>query len=135
MSENIIMPKLGMTMKEGTVEEWFKSEGDTVEEGESIVTISSEKLTNDVEAPTSGTLLKIKVQAGEDAKVKAVLGIIGEEGEDVGSDDDDSEAKRIKITTQRLKINKILQMKNNLIKKIQKKKRSLNNENVSLSLH
>lgn len=85
------MPKLGMTMKEGTVEEWFKSEGDTVEEGESIVTISSEKLTNDVEAPTSGTLLKIKVQAGEDAKVKAVLGIIGEEGEDVGSDDDDSE--------------------------------------------
>ena len=91
MSENIIMPKLGMTMKEGTVEEWFKSEGDTVEEGESIVTISSEKLTNDVEAPASGTLLKIKVQAGEDAKVKAVLGIIGEEGEDVGSDDDDSE--------------------------------------------
>ena len=84
------MPKLGMTMKEGTVEEWFKSEGDTVEEGESIVTISSEKLTNDVEAPTSGTLLKIKVQAGEDAKVKAVLGIIGEEGEDLGSDDDDS---------------------------------------------
>ena len=91
MSENIIMPKLGMTMKEGTVEEWFKSEGDTVEEGESIVTISSEKLTNDVEAPTSGTLLKIKVQAGEDAKVEAVLGIIGEEGEDIGSDDDDSE--------------------------------------------
>ena len=78
-------------MKEGTVEEWFKSEGDTVEEGESIVTISSEKLTNDVEAPASGTLLKIKVQAGEDAKVKAVLGIIGEEGEDIGSDDDDSE--------------------------------------------
>ena len=50
MSENIIMPKLGMTMKEGTVEEWFKSEGDTVKQGESIVTISSEKLTNDVEA-------------------------------------------------------------------------------------
>ena len=89
MSENIIMPKLGMTMKEGTVEEWFKSEGDTVEEGESIVTISSEKLTNDVEAPASGTLLKIKVQAGEDAKVKAVLGIIGEEGGDTESGDDD----------------------------------------------
>ena len=55
------------------------------------MSISSEKLTNDVEAPASGTLLKIKVQAGEDAKVKAVLGIIGEEGEDIGSDDDDSE--------------------------------------------
>lgn len=75
------MPKLGMTMKEGTVEEWFKSEGDTVNEGDSIVTISSEKLTQDVEAPASGTLLKINVQAGEEAKVKAVLGVIGEEGE------------------------------------------------------
>ena len=133
MSENIIMPKLGMTMKEGTVEEWFKSEGDTVEEGESIVTISSEKLTNDVEAPTSGTLLKIKVQAGEDAKVKAVLGIIGEEGEDVGSDDDDSEE-----TTQENKDNDTTsedqQASSNeeqSDKKIQK--RSLNNVTVSLS--
>lgn len=75
------MPKLGMTMKEGTVEEWFKSEGDTVNEGDSIVTISSEKLTQDIEAPASGTLLKINVQSGEEAKVKAVLGVIGEEGE------------------------------------------------------
>ena len=41
MSENIIMPKLGMTMKEGTVEEWFKAEN-VVEQGESICTISSE---------------------------------------------------------------------------------------------
>ena len=79
MSENIIMPKLGMTMKE-LLKSGFKSEGDTVKQGESIVTISSEKLTNDVEAPASGTLLEIKVQAGEDAEVKAVLGIIGEEG-------------------------------------------------------
>ncbi|MCE5090828.1 2-oxo acid dehydrogenase subunit E2 [Staphylococcus devriesei] len=87
MSENIIMPKLGMTMKEGTVEEWFKAEGDTVEEGESIVTISSEKLTQDVEAPASGTLLEIKVQAGDEAKVKAVLGVIGEEGESTGDNE------------------------------------------------
>ena len=137
MSENIIMPKLGMTMKEGTVEEWFKSEGDTVEEGESIVTISSEKLTNDVEAPASGTLLKIKVQAGEDAKVKAVLGIIGEEGEDIGSDDDDSEE-----TTQENKDNnttsedqQVSSNEEQSDKKIQKTKRSPNNENVSLSLH
>lgn len=81
MSENIIMPKLGMTMKEGTVEEWFKAEGDTVEQGESVCTISSEKLTQDVEAPASGTLLQIKVQAGEEAEVKSTLGVIGDEGE------------------------------------------------------
>ena len=64
MSENIIMPKLGMTMKEGTVEEWFKAEGDVVEQGESICTISSEKLTQD-EAPASGTLLKFKPEKNE----------------------------------------------------------------------
>lgn len=81
MSENIIMPKLGMTMKEGTVEEWFKAEGDTVEQGESVCTISSEKLTQDVEAPASGTLLQIIVQAGEEAEVKSTLGVIGDEGE------------------------------------------------------
>ncbi|MDU1499881.1 MAG: dihydrolipoamide acetyltransferase family protein [Staphylococcus epidermidis] len=96
MSENIIMPKLGMTMKEGTVEEWFKSEGDTVKQGESIVTISSEKLTNDVEAPASGTLLEIKVQAGEDAEVKAVLGVIGEEGEAIDKDEDDLASEKVK---------------------------------------
>ena len=83
-------------MKEGTVEEWFKSEGDTVKQGESIVTISSEKLTNDVEAPASGTLLEIKVQAGEDAEVKAVLGIIGEEGEAIDKDEDDLASEKVK---------------------------------------
>ena len=93
MSENIIMPKLGMTMKEGTVEEWFKSEGDTVNEGDSIVTISSEKLTQDVEAPASGTLLKINVQAGEEAKVKAVLGVIGEEGESTQQQSEENNSK------------------------------------------
>ncbi|MCD9067390.1 2-oxo acid dehydrogenase subunit E2 [Staphylococcus pasteuri] len=97
MSENIIMPKLGMTMKEGTVEEWFISEGDTVNEGDSIVTISSEKLTQDVEAPASGTLLKIKVQAGEEIPVKSVLGIIGEEGEEV-SDNEQNEVQNYEET-------------------------------------
>ncbi|NHA35381.1 2-oxo acid dehydrogenase subunit E2 [Staphylococcus schleiferi] len=91
MSQNIIMPKLGMTMKEGTVEEWFVAEGDEVKEGDSLLTISSEKLTQDVEAPASGTLLKIKVAAGEEAEVKGVLGIIGEPDEAVDTDAASSE--------------------------------------------
>ncbi len=91
MSQNIIMPKLGMTMKEGTVEEWFVAEGDEVKEGDSLLTISSEKLTQDVEAPASGTLLKIKVAAGEEAEVKGVLGIIGDPDEAVDTDASSSE--------------------------------------------
>lgn len=77
-------------MKEGTVEEWFKAEGDTIEQGESVCTISSEKLTQEIEAPISGTLLEIKVQAGEETKVKSILGVIGDEGE--STEDNDTSA-------------------------------------------
>ncbi|GAB3055093.1 dihydrolipoamide acetyltransferase family protein [Virgibacillus ainsalahensis] len=81
MSENIVMPKLGMTMTEGTIEEWHKKSGDTVEAGESIVLISSEKLTQEIEAPVSGMLAEIKTQETEEAKVGAILGVIKQEGE------------------------------------------------------
>lgn len=70
MATAITMPKLGLTMTEGTVEEWTKNVGDKVEQGEVVARISSEKLTSDVEAPASGTLLKIMVQEGEDLPIK-----------------------------------------------------------------
>ncbi|RZI04180.1 dihydrolipoamide acetyltransferase family protein [Staphylococcus condimenti] len=90
MSTNIMMPKLGMTMKEGTVEEWYVSEGDNISKGDVVASISSEKLTQDIEAPADGTLLKIKVQAGDDTGVKTVIGVIGEEGESIDDGDDDA---------------------------------------------
>ncbi|WP_105994392.1 dihydrolipoamide acetyltransferase family protein [Staphylococcus simulans] len=83
MSTNIMMPKLGMTMKEGTIEEWHVQEGDVVSKGDIVASISSEKLTQDIEAPADGTILKITAQAGEDVKVKTPIGVIGEEGETV----------------------------------------------------
>lgn len=91
MSTNIMMPKLGMTMKEGTVEEWYVSEGDNVSKGDVVASISSEKLTQDIEAPADGTLLKIKVQAGDDTGVKTVIGVIGEEGEAIDDGEDDTQ--------------------------------------------
>ncbi|AYU54310.1 dihydrolipoamide acetyltransferase family protein [Staphylococcus debuckii] len=94
MSTNIMMPKLGMTMKEGTVEEWHVSEGDTVSKGDIVASISSEKLTQDIEAPADGTLLKIKVQAGDDTKVKTVIGVIGEEGESTDDNEEDAQEKK-----------------------------------------
>lgn len=78
MATEIIMPKLGLTMTEGTVDIWLKNEGDTVEKGEVVCTISSEKLTHDVEAPESGTLSKILVQAGDDAPCQEPIGLIGD---------------------------------------------------------
>jgi len=58
------MPRLSLTMKTGTVIQWFKKEGETVEKGESIVEVLSEKVTYEVEAPESGVLRKIIVEEG-----------------------------------------------------------------------
>ena len=72
----ILMPKLSLTMKEGTVIQWFKKEGDTVKKGEPLVEVLSEKATYEVEAPTSGVLRKILEPEGTDVPVAGTLGII-----------------------------------------------------------
>lgn len=78
MVTKVVMPKLSLTMKEGTVGKWYKGEGDTVEKGEAIVEIISEKATYDLESPASGVLRKIMVEEGLDAPVNAVLAVITE---------------------------------------------------------
>jgi len=76
MVTRVVMPKLSLTMKEGTVGKWYKKEGDTVEKGEPIVEVISEKATYDLEAPVSGIVKKILVTEGIDASVNAVLAVI-----------------------------------------------------------
>jgi len=76
MVTKVVMPKLSLTMKEGTVGKWYKKEGDYVQKGEPIVEVISEKATYDLEAPASGVLRKILVQEGVDARVNAVLAVI-----------------------------------------------------------
>ncbi|MGN7469088.1 dihydrolipoamide acetyltransferase family protein [Brevibacillus sp. SAFN-007a] len=85
MAENIIMPKLGMAMVEGTVIAWKKREGEAVKKGEGIVDISSEKIEMEVEAATDGVLLKIEVPEGGVVPYGTVLGVIGQPGEQVGT--------------------------------------------------
>ena len=93
MGKVVVMPKLGLTMTEGTVDEWKKNEGDAVQEGEVLLTVSTDKLTNDIQAPASGTLLKIAVPAGETVPVLAPIGFIGEPGEKVDLPDAGAPAK------------------------------------------
>ncbi|MDD5922166.1 MAG: dihydrolipoamide acetyltransferase family protein [Eubacteriales bacterium] len=83
MATEILMPQLGLTMEEGTVEEWVKHEGDEVKKGDVILKITTDKLSNDIEAEEDGVLLKIVAQEGEDIPVKGVLGYIGQPGEAV----------------------------------------------------
>jgi dihydrolipoamide dehydrogenase len=83
MATELVMPKLGLTMEEGTIESWHKKEGDKVEKGEILFSVATDKLTNDIEAECSGTLLKILVGEGETAPCKAPIAYIGEPGEKI----------------------------------------------------
>lgn len=60
----IKMPQVGMTMVEGVIETWKKEDGSQVEKGEVIMEFSTEKLTNELTAPESGTL-KILANEGD----------------------------------------------------------------------
>lgn len=59
------LPKLGLTMEEGTITRWFKKVGDQVTEGEKLFEVETDKLTNEIEAKASGTLTKILVAEGQ----------------------------------------------------------------------
>jgi pyruvate dehydrogenase E2 component (dihydrolipoamide acetyltransferase) len=81
MATTVIMPKLGLTMTEGTIEKWLKQEGDRVEKGELLVEIITEKINFQYEAPASGILRKIFHYEGEVVPVATPIAIIAEESE------------------------------------------------------
>ena len=85
MASIIIMPKLGLTMTEGTIGAWHKKVGDAVTAGEPLFDVETDKLTNTIESTASGTLLKIIVDVGGTVPYSEPVGIVGEPGEDVGS--------------------------------------------------
>src|SRR5881409_369634 len=78
------LPRLGQGMESGTIVKWLKAEGDTVEKGEPLYELDTDKVTQEVEAEASGVLLKITVAEGE-ADVGTTVAVIGEQGEDVSA--------------------------------------------------
>ena len=83
--EIITMPRLSDTMEEGTVASWLKKVGDSIEEGDILAEIETDKATMEFESFYSGTLLHIGIQEGEGAPVDSLLAIIGPEGTDVNA--------------------------------------------------
>lgn len=77
----ILMPRMDIDMDRGSVVEWMKSEGEAVEEGESLVKIMSEKVTYEVPSPAPGVLHRVLVSAGEEVPIGQVIGLIREEGD------------------------------------------------------
>lgn len=74
--EPIYMPKFGMTMTEGVIANWLKKEGERVLQGEPLLTVETEKVDTDIEAPASGTLVSIQYEAGDEAPVGEIIAYI-----------------------------------------------------------
>ncbi|PJF42840.1 MAG: hypothetical protein CUN55_09560 [Phototrophicales bacterium] len=87
MAEILNMPKLGFDMQEGTLVRWVKSVGDSINKGEVIAEIETDKATVEVEAHVSGTILKFLVEEDSIVEVGAPIAVIGEAGEDVSNID------------------------------------------------
>ncbi len=77
MSKNILMPKWGLTMEEGTVISWEVEVGDPIEVGDVIGVVETEKVEVDLESPVAGTVARILVAEGETVEVGALLAMVG----------------------------------------------------------
>ncbi len=78
----VTMPQLGETVAEGTVTKWFKAVGETVDKGEALFEVSTDKVDTEIPAPAGGTLTAILVPAGQTVDVGTILGLIDEEPAD-----------------------------------------------------
>ena len=81
MGEIIIMPKQGLQMTEGMITSWLAAEGQEIKEGEPLFEMETDKLAITIDAPCSGTLLKILCQEDEIAEVASPIAVVGEPGE------------------------------------------------------
>ncbi len=76
MSTEVVMPRMGETVDEGTVNVWHKAQGEQVTEGEPLLEIGTDKVDTDIPAPVTGTLTQIKVAVDETVPVGTVLAVI-----------------------------------------------------------
>jgi pyruvate dehydrogenase E2 component (dihydrolipoamide acetyltransferase) len=80
---NAVLPELGEGIQEATVSYWHFEEGDTVEEGEDLVELATEKATFNIPAPASGVISQIFFEEGEVVKVGEVLATIEEKEDEI----------------------------------------------------
>ncbi len=83
MAELFLMPKLGMDMEEGIIARWLKNEGDTVNKGELIAEIETDKASVEVESPASGTILKLFYSEETGVECGKPIAVIGQPGESI----------------------------------------------------
>jgi pyruvate/2-oxoglutarate dehydrogenase complex dihydrolipoamide acyltransferase (E2) component len=83
MPTKVIMPQLGESVVEGTVSKWLKQVGDSVQEFEPILEVSTDKVDSEIPSPASGVILQIYVPEGTTVERGVLLAMIGKPGESV----------------------------------------------------
>lgn len=87
MAKKVTMPQLGESVVEGTVSKWLVQVGDTVDEFDPLLEVSTDKVDTEVPSPMAGTILKIFVEEDQTVEAGTLLALIGEPGEDIDADD------------------------------------------------
>ncbi|MBH5296141.1 2-oxoglutarate dehydrogenase, E2 component, dihydrolipoamide succinyltransferase [Corynebacterium ulcerans] len=79
-STDVVMPELGESVTEGTITQWLKSVGDTVDVDEPLLEVSTDKVDTEVPSPVAGTILEILFNEDDTVDVGEVIVRIGEPG-------------------------------------------------------
>ena len=93
MANSVEMPELGESVTEGTITQWLKSVGDTVEVDEPLLEVSTDKVDTEIPSPVAGTIIEIKADEDDTIEVGEIIAIIGDEDE-AGSASNDSSADK-----------------------------------------
>ena len=81
MASKVFAPLIGEGVEELSIVEWKKKLGDSVEEGEALVEVESDKVVTEVASPVAGTLLEMMAQGGDTVRAGSVLALVGTQGE------------------------------------------------------
>ena len=98
MATEILMPQVGQDIETAIIVEWHKKENDTVNKGDIIATVESDKATFDVEAYDSGVLLKQLYEEGQEVKILTPIAYLGQPGESLETTQSSSGVSQTVVT-------------------------------------
>ena len=144
MAQEIVMPKMGESIVEGTILEWKKNVGDFIQKDQILLEISTDKVDSEIPSPAEGTIIEILFDKGDVVEVGSVIALVGDKNEkiedkknispskkklDVNSSENTVKPAKIVATNKSKKVQKVVSKKGKfyspLVKKISEK------ENVS----
>ena len=98
----IVMPKMGESVNEGTILKWHKKVGESVKQDEIIFEISTDKVDTEIPSPVEGVLKEIKYNEGDTVDVGTVVAVIDDDGTNTVSEKNEETVKEKEIEAQQI---------------------------------